>query len=182
MRSLKSYRAEEQTAENDDRELRSRSDERRDRRNTEDALEDLARKLVDLRDKQLKKLELPETVAFAVYEGKAIKSHTARKRQLRTIRRELRVIDWQGLQLQVERIEFPARFGHMPDETRAGQWLQRLTLKGDPAVTELLRETQTLDRQRLRQLLRVIARDGTPKAKKNLLEYLRQELPEQANG
>ena len=183
MRSLKSYRAEDQLAEEDDRDLRSRSDARRERKMTEEALEDLSRKLVEMREKQLKKLELPEVLEHAVYEGKAIKSHTAHKRQLRKIRKELRAMDWDSLLQQIERVEFPERFGAVPKanaDTPAGRWATRLTSEGDAALAELLAQGLTFDRQRLRQLVRAATRDGSAKAQSNLQQYVQKELLTQA--
>jgi len=93
VRKLTDILAEQAKAEADERELRSRTDAKLERKQNEAALEALARKLVVLSERQLARLELPEELGIAVAEARAVRSPVARNRALRVVRRELRARD-----------------------------------------------------------------------------------------
>ena len=111
MRKLKDILAEQERADRDDRDLRSRSDARRERKQAEAALADLAKRLVALRDRQLDKLELPEALLDAVLEARAIRSARARDRAIRVVRRELRSGDFEAIAGELDELEPPRRKG-----------------------------------------------------------------------
>ena len=101
MRKLKDILREQAKADQDDRDLRSRTDARRERKQAEAALADLARRLVELTERRLAGLELPEPLLDAVREARAIRSARARDRAIRVVRRELREGDAESVEEQL---------------------------------------------------------------------------------
>lgn len=104
MRKLSDILAEQARAQQDDRDLRSRSDARRERKQSEAALAALARELVDATDRQLAKLALPEPLRDAVAEARAIRSPAARARALRVVRKALRGGDPEAVEAQLDEV------------------------------------------------------------------------------
>ena len=136
----------------DPRDLRSRTDERRERKTSEERLMTLAESLVDLTDRSLQKLTLPEEVYDAVQNARAISSATARNRALRTLRAALRVVDSEQIQKQLAS-SAPARA-----PSAAARWCERLITGGDAALAEFLEVYPDADRQQIRNLSRNAAR------------------------
>jgi ribosome-associated protein len=101
MRKLKDILREQAKADRDDRDLHSRTDARRERKRSEAALADLARRLVGLTERQLSALALPEPLLDAVREARAIRSARARDRATRVVRRELRQGDAESIEEQL---------------------------------------------------------------------------------
>jgi ribosomal 50S subunit-associated protein YjgA (DUF615 family) len=97
--------AEQAKAQEDDRDLRSRTDARLERKHSEASLAELARALVEVSDRQLAKLELPEALLDAVRETRAIRSAGARNRALRVVRKELRGGDAAAIQEQLAEVD-----------------------------------------------------------------------------
>jgi ribosome-associated protein len=104
-RKLTDILAERAKAEADDRDLRSRTDARLERKHSEAALADLARAMVAVNDRQLALLELPEALLDAVLEARAIRSPRARDRALRVVRRELRAGDSAAIQARLAAVD-----------------------------------------------------------------------------
>jgi ribosome-associated protein len=90
VRNLTDVLAAQRKRDEDDRDLRSRSDARRERKQREAAWVDLGEALVNLSVRQLEQLALPEGLRDAVLEARRITSPAARMRALRLVRRELR--------------------------------------------------------------------------------------------
>lgn len=148
----------------DDDELgdyRSRSDTRAAEREIEDGLARLARELVELNERSLERLELPELVLDAVRDTRAIKSPPARNRQLRLVRSELRKSDWALVRARLDALTrhgtIPASLAQGPsaDAARARSWVTRLLGEGPDAVEALIRECPSADRTHLRSLVRL---------------------------
>jgi ribosomal 50S subunit-associated protein YjgA (DUF615 family) len=93
VRSLADILAAQRKCEEDDRDLRSRSDARRERKRREAAWVELGEALVNLSPRRLAQLALPEELHDAVLEARAVRSPSARMRALRLVRRELRACD-----------------------------------------------------------------------------------------
>lgn len=140
---------------------RSRSETRAAEREVEDALARLSRELVELSERSLDRLELPELVLDAVRDTRAIKSAPARNRQLRLVRSELRKGDWALVRARLDALTrhgtIPASLaqGASADAARARQWVSRLLGEGPDAVEALLRECPSADRTHLRSLIRL---------------------------
>ena len=104
-RKLTDILAERAKAEADDRDLRSRTDARLERKHSEADLADLAQAVVSVSDRQLALLELPEALLDAVLEARAIRSPRARDRALRVVRRELRAGDSAAVRARLEVVD-----------------------------------------------------------------------------
>ena len=145
---------------------RSRSDTRNAQREVEDALARLSRDLVELNERSLERLELPELVLDAVLDTRAIKSAPARNRQLRLVRSELRKSDWALVRARVDALTrhgtIPASLAQGPsaDAARAREWVARLLGEGSNALEALLRECPSADRNHLRSLIRSIEKSN----------------------
>lgn len=130
----------------------------RERREQSDALGRLARILVDdLTPSQLAEVQLPDEVRVEIEKCRDFRKG-ARVRQLRRIGQLLRRLDVDAV------TEATADAGNK--QRRRAQreriyehWRERLLEEGDDALAELLDEHPTLDRQRLRQLVRRAQRD-----------------------
>ncbi len=109
MRKLSDLLAERRRADEDDRDLRSRSDARRERKQREADLAELADALVEISGRQLEALELSPELADAVLEARSIRSPVAKKRALRLIRRELRGGDAASVQARLARLRHTVR-------------------------------------------------------------------------
>jgi ribosome-associated protein len=174
VRTLKSHQEQRAREEEDTRDLTSRTDKRKILKERESALTDLARRLVTLKDKRLRELELSDPLYDAITAAQVIDSPGALNRQLRRIRFELRDMDADALlQKLVDRDE-----GRVlaPAAQQAEEWLTRLLAEGDSALDALLSERPALDRQKLRQLLRSYPKATAgeqPRLRKRLLTELR---------
>jgi ribosome-associated protein len=149
VRSLEDLLAQKAREEADDRDLTSRSDARRERKQSEAEWAELAETLVGLTARQLGRIELPDRVLEAVLEARRIVTPVARARSLRQVRRELRAGGGESIRTQLRRLFEPGR-AHVP--TRG--WPERLLAGGDPLLTELCQHELGLDRQKLRALVR----------------------------
>jgi ribosomal 50S subunit-associated protein YjgA (DUF615 family) len=101
VRKLADVLAERARQAEDDRELRSRSDIRRERKAVEETLIQLAKDLIECTPRQLGKLVLPELVLEAVVEAQRMKSAAARGRAERLVRRHLRDEDTDAIRAQL---------------------------------------------------------------------------------
>jgi ribosome-associated protein len=162
MRTLANRRYEQERADADDRDLRSRTDAKRERVTEETALMELAKRLVELKDKRLERLALPEDVVEAVVFARSIQSAPALTRQLRLIRQHLRRLGRQALEARLDEAPPPKVAAPVaaPDEqtSAASVWLERLLEEGDVALEELLQQHPSADRQALRQQMRACAK------------------------
>jgi ribosome-associated protein len=139
--------------EQDDPRLRSRGDARRKRKSDEEQLAALATALVGLSRKQRAKLALAETLQDAVEEATRFPSHSARARQLRIVRRELRSGDHVAVAAAVDQLLNPdGRPSELSEQTQA--WVERFVAEGSAAVEAFLAAHAGADRQRLRGLAR----------------------------
>jgi ribosome-associated protein len=168
-------------AKEDPRDLRSRTDDRKVRVQSETELTALAKRLVALSKKQFERLEVPPTVADSVVAARTITSSIALDRQLRIVRRQLRGSDTSALALALEDLEAgrvaPRGKGDTDEvDSPARQWFERLVARGDEEIQQFLEAYPAANRQELRQLVRTArgvkdARRQT--AEKKLEEWLR---------
>jgi ribosome-associated protein len=136
----------------DDDDLPSRTGLRRERREAEEILMQLARELVSLGDRMLTKLELPETVIEAVLEARGIKNGSSRNRALRQVRIAIRGADAALIQNKLKDLNDPSRSG-APSRI-LDRWRDRLVAGGEEDLSEFLQAFPAADRKQLRQLLR----------------------------
>jgi ribosome-associated protein len=167
MRTLEDRRYEEERANADDRDLRSRTDAKHERVSEENALMALAKRLVELKDKQLQRLALPEDVLEAVVFARTIRSAPAHTRQLRLIRQHLRRLGRHAIEARLNdappaRASTPAANASGETSSAAAAWLERLLSEGDAALVDLLQQYPNADRQVLRQQMRTVVKGSRP--------------------
>jgi ribosome-associated protein len=160
MRKLSTILAERERADLDDRDLRSRGDAGKERKGVESKLADLAEGLVDLSEKRLLQMNLPEGVADVVRDTRAISSAIARKRSLRRLRTALRAMDSDVVAARLTEL-VEVGIPRKPKLSDAQQeWARRLCADGDEALSEFVAAYPVADRQQLRQLARNANKPG----------------------
>jgi len=136
--------------EQDDRDLTSRSDLRKERKQSEQAHTDLARALCDCTKKQFERLVLEDALYQVVVQARKIDSPSAKDRALRLVRRELRDGDADSVRQQLEALNGPQT---PVAQGEPGQWMQRMLTEGDNALAAFVSVYPHTDRRHLRQLL-----------------------------
>lgn len=141
------------------------------------ALQDLAKELVELNDKQLARLPLNDVVMAAVIESRRIHQHIARKRHLKYVAKQLRELDEEALRHGMDVLKDQdkvanARFHHME------KWRDRLIEEGDEAFKAFLDEYPQAERQQIRQLIRNAQKERlgnqAPKSARALFKLIRE--------
>ncbi len=140
-------------------------------------LQKIGERLVGLSDKQLKGLRLPPRLLDAVNDAKGMRSHGARRRQIKYIGAVIRDIDPEPIksalaQIDRNKMEMDATFHHL-ENLRDG------LISGDShKFAEIVSQYPHTDRQRLRQLVRnAIKEKDTEKGTKHyraLFKYLKE--------
>jgi ribosome-associated protein len=146
---LTHFLADQAKRELDDRDLKSRSDLRKERKQSEQTYADLARALCECTKRQFDRLTLGDALYQVVQQARQIDSPAAKDRALRLVRRELRNGDSESVRSQLDALDQPPpRVEGEPE-----RWLTRLVAEGDSALSAFLVEYPQSDRNRLRQLL-----------------------------
>jgi ribosome-associated protein len=156
----------------------SRSELRRASKVREEAIARLGRDLAQLSDKNLERLDVPDTVIEAIQVSRVIKSMRALERQLRVVRNRLRDEDWPSLRARLDRFLLhgaPALDRAPANEGPEREWVVRLVGEGKPALDELLSEHPQADRRHLRQLIKN-AEHGSEERRKRAEAKLAQAL------
>jgi len=149
---------------NDDEEdLRSRSDARRERKESEEALMQLAKALVELPERTLSKLSLPEDVLDVVMKARLVPGGGPKNRALRLVRIVLRDGDSQSISRALRDVHEPPRKGVAPQpasdaSNEVTQWREKLVTGGEDALTEYVAAFPDADRRQLRQLVRNVGK------------------------
>jgi len=163
VRSLSAYLADQRQRNTDDRDLTSRSDRRKERKESEETYAKLARELCECSDKQLKRLDLPDLLRNCVLDARRIESPSAKDRALRLVRRELRNGDADAIIQQVERLKNPKVQATPKLEL---EWAERIVREGELALNEFIVRFPNAQRQQLTQLLRNVKKaNGESQAK-----------------
>jgi len=162
----------ESTTENETLEI-SKSQRKRDAQE----LVNLARTMIAMPENRFKKLPLDEDLRSEVDFARSIKSHGARKRQLMTVGKMLRLRDNEDLLDAVNNIDkinrqANARF-HLVET-----WRDRLIEGSDQVLSELLEQVPGANVQTLRQLIRNAKKEAqfgkSPAAARKLFKLLRE--------
>ncbi len=144
----------------------------RERRQESDALAELARVLVDLTPSRLADVPLPDEVRKEIEVCRGFRKGP-RIRQLRRISQMLRRLDVDEVREATDDAANKRR-RRAERERIYEHWRERLCAEGDEALAELVEQHPSVDRQRLRQLLRQAGRDPeSPKAKRARRDVLR---------
>ena len=116
----------------------------------------LAQTLAALSDAQLAPLPLDDELRDEVRRTRTVKQQIARKRAGQFLAKQMRKLD--DAQLEAIRAALEHDRDHARRETaalhRVEQWRKRLLAVGDEALTELLQQFPSTDRQHLRTLIR----------------------------
>ena len=144
------------------------------------ALQELGKRLVDLPDKQLHRIVMPEELQKAVSLAKALKSHSALRRQMQYIGVLMRRIDIGPIRQAVLEIDEGQKskireFHHL-------ELLRDSLLEEDDSVNEkIISRFPDADIQRLRQLIRNARKEKKankpPTQSRALFKYLRGLVP-----
>jgi ribosome-associated protein len=139
----------------------------------------LGAELTGLPREQLESLPLPEHLLQAIADARAMNRHGARKRQIKYIGGLLRAMDVEPIRAALEDIHGQSARA-AAQHHRIERWRDRLLAQGDEAVTALLNEYPSVDRQRIRQLIRAAHREAAagkpPQAARSLFRALRALL------
>jgi ribosome-associated protein len=116
----------------------------------------LAQTLADMSDAQLTQIPLGDDLRAEVQRTRAVTQQIARKRQTQYLAKQMRKLD--DAELEAIRATLAHDREHTRRESaqlhRLENWRERLLAEGDAALTELLQEFPSADRQHLRQLAR----------------------------
>jgi ribosome-associated protein len=163
------------TDEDGEEDLRSRTDARRERKESEEALMRLAKALVDLPQRSLDRLALPESVLDVVVRARLVRDPAPKNRALRLVRIALRDGDSEGITQALEEVHEPPRKSSAPTDLE--RWRERLLGGGEAALTEYLAAFPDADRRQIRQLVRNVTKapEATrPAALSSLTKALRR--------
>ncbi|MGC4069578.1 MAG: DUF615 domain-containing protein [Polyangiaceae bacterium] len=180
VRKLESYLAEKARILQDDSDLTSRTDLRKDRIKSESHILSVAVRLCKLSDKRLTALGLGDALVELVVAARKIDSTPARDRALRRIRRELRDLDLATLERQLDALDQPTTKKSMSPEE---EWLQRLVQSDSGSLDAFLREYAVVDRSQMRTLLRNLVRakgEEAARTKKKVLALIRDAMTSHA--
>jgi ribosome-associated protein len=161
----------------DERDLRSRTDAARERKQTEEGLMALAETLVGLNERQLGKLELAEGLLQRVEEARRVKDPAPRYRALRLVRAALRSDEAAEIQEKLDDLRDPSR-RRTPNDALE-QWRDRLIAGGEEDLTAFVEAFPDADRQQLRQLVRNARKakeSGRAEGLRPLTKALRQHV------
>lgn len=130
----------------------SRSEERREAL----AVLELAGKLIEQNDTRIQQLPMSAELIALTITSKKITSQIARKRQMQFLAKQLRREDEEVLVAIRAALDFDKSISRQETASlhRVEAWRDRLIAEGDAALSELLNEYPTADRQHLRQLAR----------------------------
>lgn len=143
------------------------------------AIKELGEKLVELDPGHLKNFDLPEFIIGIINDTRRIRQHGARKRQLQYLGKQLRQIDTEDIQQQLEQLQRP----HQADvamQHNIERWRDRLLQEGQDALTNFIDQYPHAEVQQLRQLIRNSQKESqqqsTPKSARLLFKYIREIL------
>ncbi len=140
------------------------------------ALQDLGKKLLDLKDAQLKKMPISDEMMKAVLESRNITQREATRRHLQYIGKLMRDEDGDAIQYALDEFDSSSqRFTQALHELEV--WRSKLIDDPNGAVTDYIEHYPKTEVQHLRQLVRNAVKDKTngknTGASKKLFQYLR---------
>ena len=148
----------------------------RERSDEASAISGLVLLLIAMKPSQLEALSLDPEVLHAVLQCQGF-TKGARARQLRLIAKLLRQHDHEALRTAVTHV-MRGKGARSQREKTYERWRERLLQGGDAALTEFATQHRDADVQKLRQLVRLAARDPTrgkgKAASRDLLRLVRE--------
>jgi len=147
-----------------------------------EALQELGKRITELRPDQQAQVPMDERLANAVAEMRRISAHGARKRQLQFIGKLMRTADADAIREVIERFD-SASSVHNQHFHALEQWRERLIAGGNDDLQRYIEAHPQADIQHLRQLVRNAQKERKeekpPVHARKLFRYLR-EVSEQA--
>ncbi len=141
------------------------------------ALQAMGKKLTELNNEQLSKIEMSDRLRFAVTEMQRITKHEARRRQLQYIGRLMRDEEADGIIDAIAKIE-NAHVEASKDLHDLETWRDRLIAETKEALTEFIALHPDADVQHLRHLIRNAQKEKEtqkpPGSLRALFRYLRE--------
>lgn len=121
-----------------------------------DALQELGKRLVEVSNDRLKKLDIPEILADAVREAKRISSFGALRRQMQYIGKLMRKVDADALAQAIELDAVAQRQPELAAPKQQRVWAEKLLAEdgGAEALQSFIAQQPQADIQQLRSLLR----------------------------
>lgn len=142
-----------------------------------EALQELGKRITELRPDQQEQIPMDEALASAVAEMRRISAHGARKRQLQFIGRLMRHADADAIQEALDRFD-SASAAHNQHFHALEQWRERLICGGNEALQAYIEAHPQVDVQHLRQLVRNASKEREqnkpPAQARKLFRYLRE--------
>lgn len=167
----------ESSTENDTLEI-SKSQRKRDA----NELLELAKKLIAMPESRLRRMPIDDDLREEIEFARSIRAHGARKRQLMTVGKMLRMRDTDELIDPVNDVDQKnrqanLRFHHIE------AWRDRLIEGNDQELSELLEQIPAINAQTLRQLIRNAKKEAKlgkpPSASRKLFKQLRESDEQQ---
>jgi ribosome-associated protein len=142
-----------------------------------EALQELGKRITELRPDQQAQVPMDERLANAVAEMRRISSHGARKRQLQFIGKLMRTADAEAIREAVDRFD-SASAAHNQLFHALEQWRERLISGDNDVLQAYIEEHPQVDVQHLRQLVRNAKKERDqnkpPAQARKLFRYLRE--------
>jgi len=141
-----------------------------------EALQDLGKKLTELKPAQLKKIPMGEDLAHALKESQNITQREAKRRHLQFIGKLMRDEDAEAIQYAIDQFDSSShRFAQALHQMES--WRERLISEENQALSAFIEEYPQVDMQHLRQLVRNAKKDRSNEkntgAAKKLFQYIR---------
>ncbi len=162
--------------ENPEEDVKSKSQIKREM----EELQQLGKKLLNLKADVVDKMELPDRLRAAIEESTRITQNEAKRRHLQFIGKLMRDTDVEQIREAIERQEAGSR-AHAQHFHQLESWRDRL-IDNDDHINAFMEVYPAADRQHLRQLTRNAKREAeknkAPASARKLFKYIR-ELDEQ---
>lgn len=147
-----------------------------------DDLKAMGKTLVELNNKDLAKIPMPEDLADAVNQARKMQSNNAKRRQLQFIGKIIRKIDYEPIEKALDKIN-QRRNNSTQHFKKLEQLRDHLIAEGQNAIEEVMQTYPGADRQMLRQYVRKaqqeLSQEKPPAAARKIFRYLR-ELDEES--
>lgn len=168
-----------QESDNDSQEPGEEDKSRSQIKREHQALQKLARELLDYSASDLAELPLNDSLLRAINEGRKIRAHAhgGRNRQIKYIGKHLAELDVEALWAAVEQLQNRDKLNSARFQL-VENWRDRLLSEQDAALAEFLTDFPHADRQALRQLIRNAGKEQEkqqpPKSARQLFKVLRE--------
>ncbi|TQV75388.1 DUF615 domain-containing protein [Aliikangiella marina] len=146
-------------------------------KNEAKALQTFGKELTELSLTKLESLPLSETTIFAIRDYHKQSGNIAKKRHLAFIGKCLRSEDADAVKLILEQDDFN-NLRKQKSIASNDELIEELLAQGDKKIQELLQKNSTLDRQKLRQLVRNLGKSPEGKKRSSAKQKLNQYLIE----